>query len=88
MKPSKLKCRMKKGKKGKWEGEREGGRKKGERGGEKGMEGERKEGQKKKEKIFHIAPTKIIKFNFHSLLIEPSIILSHCLSERSQYIHI
>lgn len=87
MKPSKLKCRTKKGKKTRREGDREGGIKKGERGGEKGMEGERKEGQKK-EKNFHIAPTKIIKFNFHSLLIEPSIILSYCLSERSQYTHI
>lgn len=73
---TKLKCRMKKGRvrRKKWRREKHGS----------GNEGRAEEEKEK----FHIVPTKIIKSNFHSLRIASSIILSHCLSLKSHYIHI
>lgn len=55
-----------------------------------GKQGRGKQGRGRKDRKgnFHIAPTKTIKFNFNSLLTESSIKLSHCLSVRSQYMHI
>lgn len=50
--------------------------------------GKQGRGGKDREGTFPIAPTKTIKFNFNSLLTESSITLSHCLSVRSQYMHV
>lgn len=50
--------------------------------------GKQGRGGKDREGTFPIAPTKTIKFNFNSLLTESSITFSHCLSVRSQYMHV